>query len=74
MIYKGGPQNLGNLKAEHLIVHTYEEHMMWLEIWGDKRPDGVAKVEKKVENVETNVADDSAKEVKPRRGRKPKNT
>lgn len=68
MIYKGGDR-----QGEHCIVNNYDEEMIQMEIWGDKRPDRIlkndsllVKVEKPVENEEK-VAANSEKEVKPRR-------
>ena len=69
MIYKGG--KVSTKKEDYFIVYDETQHMEMLEMWGDKRPDTVAKP-KKVDKVETKpVAADSEKtEEKPRRGRK----
>jgi hypothetical protein len=73
MIYKGGDH-----KAERMIVYDKEQEMTMLEVWGDKRPDNIAKpvakpVEVKDNDVKEVEADSAPKaEEKPRRKKRKK--
>ena len=74
MIYKGGVVN--QVAGEYCVVHSYDEHMEMLEIWGDKRPERILKKDdllvkpkeiKEDKGKESVAADSEKAEEKPRR-------